>query len=234
MNNEKYDKFVDMLVERYNAIWAAIILEDGDVPAYRAYDEKLNERFLRSTRSFYWTMMSMGDMADMPDLDGKFLEVIWTEKYYYNYLYMFRLENEILMLGTEKKIEEFMIRLISDMDPSNGAHIPGLVGFGIGDYEGNTVETYMDMQAIEEMGGDEYEEEEVKKIFEETTRIIFERFIFMGESGFGEGKYMEVGWKNVTGWMFPYKEMVAAAVFTTDKVDSIINVMSYILKHVDG
>ena len=234
MNNKEYSKFVDMLVQTYGARWAAIIMEDGKIPAYRAYDDRLNERFLRSARSFYWTMVSMGDMVDMPDLEGKFLEVIWTQKYFYNYLYMFKLKDEILMLGTERKIEEFMIRLISDMDPENAPDVPGLVGFGIGDYRGNAIESYMNMDSIKEMGGDEYDEEEVKKIFEDTTRVIFERFMFMGESGFGEGKYMEVGWENVTGWMFPYKDMVAAAVFITGKVDTIINIMSYLLENIEN
>ncbi len=236
MNTERYKKFVDMLVEKHEASWAAVILDNGDIPAYRAHDEKNSERFLRSTRSFFWTMMSMGDMVDMPDLDGKYLEVIWNQKYFYNFLYMFRLENEIVMLATNKRMEEFMIELVSDMDAEMAPQIPGLIGFGIGDYDGNPISTYIDMDAMLEMGdGKEYGEDEVKRIFEDATKMTFEKFLYMGKAGFGEGKYMEIEWEKVSGWMFPYKDMVAAAMFTTGKVDTMINVLSYLLENMpDG
>ena len=232
--SKNYRNFVDTLVQKYGARWAAIIEKEGEIPAYRAYDEKLNERFLRSARSFYWTMETMGDMVGMPDLEGKFLEVIWKQKYLYNYLYMFQLAEEILMLGTERKIEEFVINMISDMRPESALNIPGLVGFGIGDYEGNVVESYIDMEKIKEISGKSYDEEEVKSIFVDITREIFEKFTYMGDAGFGDGKYMEVDWENVRGWMFPYKDMVATAIFTTDKIDSLINIMNYLLKSTSG
>ncbi len=235
MSSEKYEKFVDMLVQKHEARWAAIILENGDIPAYRAYEEKNSERFLRSTRSFYWTMMSMGDMVDMPELEGKYLEVIWNQEYFYNYLYMFKLQSEIVMIATNKKMEEFIIELISNMEAENAPEVPGLIGFGIGDYQGNPISTYIDMGAIKDIGGKSYEEGEVKGIFEEATKMTFEKFMFMGEAGFGEGEYMEIEWENVSGWMFPYKDMVAAAMFVTGKVDTMINVLSYLLKNIpDG
>ncbi len=234
MDVDRYKAFVDLMVKRYGARWAAIILEDGDIPAYRAYDDELNERFLRSSRSFYWTMETMGDMVGMPDLEGKFLEVIWRQgqEHLYNYLYLFQLEDEILMLETDRKIEEFLIRMISDMEPERALNIPGLVGFGIGDYSGNVVESYIDMEKMRKISGKSYEEE-VKSILIDITKEIFERFTFMGKSGFGNGRYMEVDWENVRGWMFPYKDMVAAAIFETEKRDTIINIMSYTLKNVD-
>jgi len=231
--SDKYKNFVNMLVEKYKAKWAAIIKEDGDIPAYKAYDESLTDRFLRSARSFYWTMETMGDMVGMTDLDGKFLEVIWNEKYHYNYLYMFKLENEILMLGTEEKIEDFIIKMVSDMRPESALHIPGLIGFGIGDYQGNEVESYVDIEKIREISGKEYDEAEVKGILTDITKDIFEKFVYMSEAGFGDGKYMEVDWENVRGWMFPYKDMVATVIFMTDKIDSLINIMSYALRKSD-
>ncbi len=233
MKTDSYQKFVDMLVYEHEARWVAVILKDGEIPAYRAYDENHTDRFLRSTRSFYWTMMSMGDMADMPDLEGKYLEVIWNEKYLYDYLYMFRLEKEIVMIATNKKIEEFIIELVSNMEEENAPKVPGLVGFGIGDYKGNPKSTYIDMNIIRDIGGKKYEEEEVKRILEEATKLTFERFLYMGEAGFGDGKYMEIDWENVSGYMFPYKDMVAAAMFTTGKIDTMRNILSYLLKKVE-
>ncbi|GEM_PF-2858725 len=230
---EKYDRFVELMVKKYGAHWCAVIDEDGDIPSYKAMDESLEDKFLRSSRSLYWTFMIMGEAAGLPDLEGKYLETIWTKKYLYNYLYIMRLKNEVVMLGTENKIEEFMMRLISSMSAEYAPEIPGLVGFGIGDYSGNTLQHYLNMEKLKMLGGEEYDENEAKSIFEDITKEIFEKFMFMGKAGFGGGKYMEVIWENVTGWMFPYKDMVAVAVFETDKKDTIINIMSFIMENID-
>ena len=91
------------------------------------------------------------------------------------------------------------------------------------------------MDAINNSGDKAYDEQEVIGIFEEATKMTFEKFMFMGEAGFGDGKYMEIEWDHVSGWMFPYKDMVAAAMFTTGKVDTMINVLSYLLENIpDG
>ena len=225
MNAEKYKKFVDILVDKYGAIWVAIIMQNGEISAYKAKNEKHQDRYLRITRSFFWTLMSIGDMANMPDLEGKYLEIVWNKIY----LYMFQLEDENLMIATNTNIEDFVIKIISDMATKSAPKVPGLIGFGIGDYKGKTLSTFIDMNVIRNMGGKNYNEEEVKKIFEDTTKIIFDRFLFMGNAGFGDGKYMEVKWEHVSGWMFPYKDKVAAAIFTTSKIDTIINLLSYVL-----
>lgn len=229
INENAYKEFVDLLVEKHGAMWAAIILENGDIPAYKAFDEEKNERFLRSSRSLYWTMMSMGDMVGMPELKGKYMEVLWSGEYLYTHLYMMSLENEVLMLGINEGIEKFVIKLMSHMEPETAKSIPGLVGFGIGDYDGNAVSKYLNMSEIKGMEKREYSEEEVMNILEENTRTTFKKFLFMGESGFGNGEYMEVDWENVNGWMFPYKDMVAVAIFSTSKVENIINIISGLL-----
>ncbi len=234
MDEKNYRKFVDIFAQKQGVLWAAIILGDGKIPAYHAKNKENEARFLRATRSFFWTMMSMGDMVNMPYLKGKYLEVLWNYEDFENYLFMFQLKNEVLMLATSMNLESLIIKIISEIDPKDAEQIPGLIGFGIGDFKGNPEYTYIDMEKIRDFGSSEYTEEEVREIFEKATQIIFEKFMFMGNSGFGNGKYMEVDWSKVSGWMFPYKDRVAAAMFTTGKVDTVINMLSYLLENTAG
>ncbi len=227
--HENYQEFVGKMVNDYGAIWCAIITKDGEVSAYMAKDPSQTKRFLRTTRSFFWTLETMGEMVEMPELEGKYLEIIWRHRGKHTNLYIFSLKNEIVMLALESKIENFMISLISTMDPKNGHDIPGLVGFGIGDYSGNMVDSYLNPEHFK--GASEEKLAELKKMFENTARDIFYKFAEMSKLGFGEGEYMEVKWKNVTGWMFPYEEHVAAAVFDMDKIETIVSIMDYILNN---
>ncbi len=231
MDIGRYKAIVDLMVEKYGARWAAIILENGDIPAYKAYDDSLNERFLYATRSLFWTFENMGEVVRMPNLEVKHLEIIWREKDSYIHVYAFKLDKETFMLGTVEKMEEFALKLIADMNPEDALNIPALVGFGIGDYQGNVKRSYVNIEKINEISGKEYKEEDVKTTLTDITKKIFEKFMYMCEKGFGKGKYMEVEWENLRGWMFPYKDMVAVVIFITDKIDTLINIISYVVKN---
>ncbi|NPA75457.1 MAG: hypothetical protein GXO25_05195 [Euryarchaeota archaeon] len=225
-----YKRFVDAMVERHNARWAGVILRDGSVPAYAAKDEECREKCLRSARSFYWTVMSMGEMLDLPDLEGRYLEIIWKQGESYIYVYIFVMDEEVVMISTDKKLEEYFVELITCITGETGTvSMPGVVAFVTGDCEGNVLDTVLDTESLAALAP-ELASEEIERIFRERSSELFEKYAHLNRAGLGKGKYIEMIWENLSAWMFPYGDKTALAVFTTGKVETLFNIIAYLLE----
>jgi hypothetical protein len=220
-----YQKFVDAMVERHNAKWAGVILRDGSVPAYAAKEEECREKCLKSARSFYWSVMSMGETLDLPDLEGRYLEIIWKQDDSHIYVYIFVMDEEVVMISTDKKLEEYFVELITCITGEMGnAKMPGLVAYIKGNNEGEIVNAYFNTESVENAP------EEVIKAVEKRSADLFKRCAPVSTCDIGNGKYMELIWDNLSAWMFPLNGEVALAVFTTGKVETLFNIIAYLLE----
>ncbi len=225
-----YKKFVDAMVERHNARWTGVILKDGSVPAYNSMDDECREKCLRSARSFYWTVMSMGEMLDLPNLEGRYLEIIWKQGDSHIYVYIFVYPEEVVILSTEKKIEDYFVELISCVTgEGSNEGIPGIIAFFTGDCEGNIHESYINDEKVVALGED-MDADEIKKLFREKSSEMFRTYADLNRSGLGHGKYVETIWENMSAWIFPYRDGVALAVFETEKVETMFNIINYLLE----
>ncbi len=218
-----YRIFVDSMVKKHNARWAGVILKDGSVPAYAAKDEECKVKCLRTAKSFYWTVMSMGEMIDLPDLEGRYLEIIWKQGDSHIYVYIFIFEDEVVMISTDKKMEEYFVELMECiLSEVEKLDLPGMVAFVTADLNGKIVDTFLDRETIT---SDEEADWLIKK-----AESLLKEYIDVNASGESNCKYWELTHESFTAWLFPYKEKIAIAIFTTAKVDSMFNLIYHLLE----
>ncbi len=238
MSSSNYEGFVSIIEKRGGMKWmrwVSIIEKEGEILHHYSVERKREEEEKRISRSSFWQFMSMGEFNEKTKHRKKLMSVIWEDLY----LYVIKTDTITIVLGIEIPIEDFIIELLGDVPMEEGLKLPGLLGAGVGTMDGETIKRYLNEEVFTRMVSDLISQgkrpictntECGKEAMESITKDIFMKLKLLEDNGFGNGRYVEISWENVNGWMFRYgSDKVATVMFVTDKADTISNIFSYLL-----